>query len=207
MSDHEKPSDRRKELMATCGVKPELRHSRVARDFINEVTLDDESEWKDTLQAFVGEGTAPPEEKLKTVSRMLASQAITLDAIFTSMAQRAAANLGQYPEAVDHYMKHALKAQAGSRAALEALARLHQPREQVVKHVTVNEGGQAVVAENFHHHRAGDQNEKTGHQPHVCEPPLLGENAGGNSVSIGGDEGKAAMPAPRRKGHRRSQGK
>ncbi|OYU35259.1 MAG: hypothetical protein CFE35_09710 [Novosphingobium sp. PASSN1] len=42
------------------------------------------------------------------------------------------------------YMRLALKAQAACRSTLEALARLHQPREQTVKHVHVSEGGQAV---------------------------------------------------------------
>ena len=47
-------------------------------------------------------------------------------------------------------MRLALKAQSACRSTLEALARLHQPREQIVKHVHVNQGGQAVVADHFH---------------------------------------------------------
>ena len=209
---------RRGKLLAQAGIKPEMRHSRVARDFINDVTMDDESEWKDTLEAYLAEGRAPPEDKLLMVSRMLANQAITLDAIFTNMAQRAAANIGQYPEAVDHYMRHALKAQAGSRASLEALARLHQPREQIVKHVNVNEGGQAVFANQIHQNggKAGPTIEEqpseeadedtgsksqSGAQPHVQRtrgPALLGKEPTRQSVPVPRDEGQKAMPPARR---------
>lgn len=59
-------------------------------------------------------------------------------------------NLGEYPQAMERYTRLALKAQGNCRATLEALAKLHQPREQTVKHVHVNEGGQAVVADHFH---------------------------------------------------------
>jgi hypothetical protein len=38
---------------------------------------------------------------------------------------------------------------------LEALAKLHQPREQTVKHVHVNEGGQTVVTDHFRHQQPG----------------------------------------------------
>lgn len=205
----EPPTPKRKALLATCGVKPEMRHSRVARDFINDVTLDDESDWKDTLNAFVAEGTAPPEEKLKTVSRMLASQAITLDTIFTNMAQRAAANIGQYPDAVDHYIRHALKAQAGSRATLEALAKLHQPREQIVKHVNVNEGGQVVVAGQIHQHQQPGLNHENASQPYGPSAPLLGQDPQGHGVPVARDEGQEAMPTARRyvsgRAHRTSE--
>lgn len=198
MSDDAQTSDRRKALMAQVGVKPEMRHSRVARDFINDVTADDESEWKDTLNAFVAEGTAPPEEKLKSISRILVSQAITLDTIFTNMARRAAANLGRYPDAVDHYMRHALKAQAGSRATLEALAKLHQPREQIVKHVNVNEGGQAVFAGQIHQHQQPGSDHENASQPHGPNTPLLGQDPQGHGVPVSRDEGKEALPIARR---------
>ena len=88
-------------------------------------------------------------------TRILASQAISLDAIFTELARRSSANMGQHFEGMERYMRLALKAQSASRSTLEALARLHQPREQTVRHVHVNDGGQAVIADQFHHHGGG----------------------------------------------------
>lgn len=40
---------------------------------------------------------------------------------------------------------------------LEALAKLHHPRKRTVRHVHVNEGGQAVIVDKFHHHTGGQQ--------------------------------------------------
>src|SRR3546814_1735162 len=69
---------------------------------------------------------------LSLASRIFTSQAISLDALFTDMARRSGNNMGHYPDAADRYMRLALKAQAACRSTLEALARLHQPREQTV---------------------------------------------------------------------------
>lgn len=109
------------------------------------------------------------EGDLTFASRTLAAQAMTLDAIFTEMARRMACNMGEYLGATETYARIAMKAQAGSRAAIEALAKLHQPREQTVRHVHVNEGGQAVIADQFHHHTGGRENGQSGGQPHATE--------------------------------------
>ncbi|MEQ9379909.1 MAG: hypothetical protein RJP95_03545 [Pirellulales bacterium] len=104
---------------------------------------------------------------LSLASRILAAQAVTLDTMFTEFAKRAALNIGEHLGAVDSYGRMAMKAQANCRATLDVLAKLHQPREQTVRHVHVNEGGQAVVAEQFHHHAGGDRNAKSNEQSHA----------------------------------------
>jgi len=77
----------------------------------------------------------------KRLSNMLTAQAITLDTLFTELTRRAGINMGEYPQAAESYMRLALKAQSNSRATIEAIANLHRPREQIVKHVNVHEGG------------------------------------------------------------------
>lgn len=104
---------------------------------------------------------------LSIASRLLVAQAISLDGIFTEMARRASYNMREYPQAMEIFMRLALKAQAGSRATLAELAKLHQPREQTVRHVHVNEGGQAVIADQFHHHTGGQGNGKTADRSHA----------------------------------------
>jgi hypothetical protein len=107
---------------------------------------------------------------------MLYAQAMTLDTVFTELLRRSCANLGEYPIAAERYMHTALKAQVASRSTVEALTRLHQ--QQTVKHVHVNDGGQAVIADEFHHH-SGNNN---GTQPHASSrldasgTPLRREN-------------------------------
>jgi hypothetical protein len=147
---------------------------------------------------------------LRCASDMLVTQAHTLDAIFTDMTHRALMNVGKYPDVFHRYMALALKAQSNSRATIEALARLHQPREQVIRHVHVYEGGQAVVAEEFHHHSGGSQNAGIAHQPHAKGSPraaLPGANAIGETVPISGDQGREALPDARRQRKRSSAGK
>jgi hypothetical protein len=59
----------------------------------------------------------------------LAAQAVALDSIFHDLARRSAANMGQYVEAAETYMRLALKAQAQSRATMETLAEIKNPRQ------------------------------------------------------------------------------
>jgi hypothetical protein len=136
---------------------------------------------------------------LAWVSSMLAAQAVTLDNVFTELARRMAMNMGQHINATDTYARHAMKAQAQSRATLEALANLHRPREQTVRHVHVGQGGQAVVADQFHHHGRGGTNADPDEQSHATGaagaiPALPCQDPFGNGVPIPGGEREEAMP-------------
>ena len=136
-------------------------------------------------------------------SRMLAAQAVTLDTMFTELARRAAINMGEYINAAERYARLALKAQGNSRATLEALAKLHQHREQTVRHVHVNQGGQALVAEQFHHHTGGGQNVESAEQSHATSgagqcPALPGQDAIGATMPSPGGIRPAAMSDARR---------
>ena len=105
--------------------------------------------------------------------------------------------MGEYPEAAERW-RLALKAQGNCRATLGTLAKVHQPREQIVKHVHVNDGGQTVVADEFHHHTRGTENAETVKQSHTAGTPchgapLLSPNPIGEGVSIASREGKEAV--------------
>ncbi|KEO87820.1 hypothetical protein EH30_00120 [Erythrobacter sp. JL475] len=154
--------------------------------------------------AVFGDAMARAREGDKSLaSDILAAQAVTLDTMFTELARRSAVNMGEYLDASERYMRLALKAQANCRTTLEALAKLHQPREQTVKHVHVNEGGQAVVADQFHQHGGGSENGKSSEQSHATgasgeSPAMLGQDAEGNGVPIPGGEGPEAVQNARR---------
>ena len=140
---------------------------------------------------------------LAMVSEILAAQAVTLDSMFAEYARRSAINMGEYIDAAERYGRLALKAQGNCRATLDTLAKVHQPREQTVRHVHVNEGGQAIVADQFHNHTGGAENAKTVNQSHTagttCDSsPLLSQNTEGNGVPITSREGEAAMQDARR---------
>jgi len=166
----------------------------------------------DYADVYRERGAKAAKGDLSFASRMLAAQAFTLDTIFAETARRMAANMGEHLPAVEIYARIALKAQANSRATLEALAKLHQPREQTVRHVHVNEGGQAVIADQVHHHAAttgGSANAKNDEQPHApCNanpsgaagqsPALPSPNPQGPAVPIPSDKAREAVPDARR---------
>lgn len=142
---------------------------------------------------------------------MLAAQADALNSMFTEMARRAAANMGQYIAATETYMRLGLKAQAQCRATIEALDRLASGRVQTVKHVHVNEGGQAIVADQFHQHTGGKENGKSAEQPHATgtageSPTLPSPDALGQAVPIPGGEGQSPVPNARRQRQWRAKG-
>lgn len=143
------------------------------------------------------------EGDLAMASRMLAAQAITLDSMFTELTRRAAVNLGEYMDASERYGRLALRAQSNCRTTLEALAKLHQPREQTVRHVHVNEGGQAVVADHFHNHAGGGTNVETSKQSHATaaaskRASLLSSDPQGNEVPVARSEGPKQVQDARR---------
>jgi len=192
---------------------PWTRHGLAALEFQGQITRGLPDKDKPGLPDFANDLKKRGEKlgggDLELAGHLLASQAVTLDAIFTEMARRSGLNMGEYLDASERYMRLALKAQANSRATLEALAKLHQPREQTVRHVHVNEGGQAVIADQFHHHAGGRENGQTADQPHAQSsrgPAMLGQDAHGNGVPVPGDQGAKQVPDARRQGKRRAQG-
>ncbi len=156
----------------------------------------------DYAAAIRAKGDFAEKGELGFASRMLSAQAVTLDNIFTEMARRMALNMGEYLGATETYARIALKAQAQSRATLEALAKLHQPREQTVRHVHVNEGGQAVIADQFHHHTGGQENGKAADQSHATGkagscPAMLSQDQEGNEMPVTSSKGAEALPNAR----------
>ena len=189
---------------------PDFRHAMPNAQLLNAHFNGSESTpgLGDYANALQDRGDKAAKGDLEFASRMLAAQASTLDTIFAEMARRMACNMGEYLGTTETSARIALKAQANSRATLEALAKLHQPREQTVRHVHVNEGGQAVIADQFHHHAGpatgGQENGKPIEQPHATGaagtgPALPRSHPFGQGVPIPGGEGQGAVPDARRR--------
>ena len=183
---------------------PDFRHAVTATQIHKAQFggMDGAPGYGDYADAIRATGDVAANGDLAFASRLLSAQAVTLDNIFTEMARRMAINMAEYLGATETYARIALKAQAQSRATLEALAKLHQPREQTVRHVHVNEGGQAVIADQFHHHTGGQENAENADQcqatgaagPSAALPspdPLR------DSVPVASREREAAMPYAR----------
>ena len=78
---------------------------------------------------------------MSRVEKMLAHQALTLDAIFNNMALRA--SRAEYVKNTDIFLKLALKAQAQARSTAEALALLKNP-QPYIRQANVTTGPQQV---------------------------------------------------------------
>ncbi|WP_053106505.1 hypothetical protein [Aurantiacibacter atlanticus] len=199
------------DTMARVIVSPFLRHGCLGHGVAAKAfgKLPSEPDYNDFGKAIKARAKAAAEGDLTLATEILVSQALSLDAMFAELARRSVMNFGDYPLAAERYARLAFKAQSNSRASLEALAKLHQPREQTVRHVHVNEGGQAVIADNVHHHGGGKENENSNGQPHTTNTAgtssaLLGQDAEGNGLPISSSEGQPAMPNARRQRKRRT---
>ncbi len=82
-------------------------------------------------------------ERTKAES-LLQCQAITLNAIFSEMARRAALNMNSNIPATEAYMRMALRAQNQSRATLETLSAVKNPSVVIAKQANISTGHQQV---------------------------------------------------------------
>lgn len=199
------PDETGAQAMARKLMHPALKNAAAASTFTDKM-IGSQIELPglhDYVRHFQDVSEKAAEGDLRMVSRMLAAQAVTLDSMFAELARRSAMNMGDYINASELYGRLALKAQANCRATLEALAKLHQPREQTVRHVHVNEGGQAVVADHFHNHSGGSENAKSSNQCHATgtagtSPALPSPDALGSGMPVPDSERQAAMQNARR---------
>ena len=74
----------------------------------------------------------------------LTAQTVTLDAMFSELARRAALNMGEYLSATESYMRLALKAQAQCARTIEVLANMKNPPIVYAKQMNVANGNQQV---------------------------------------------------------------
>lgn len=199
--------------MSRVMVAPYVRHGTIAEGIADKMIgkgkLPGEPRFDDYGHDLKARADKIAGGDMKLATELLTAQALSLDAIFTEYARRSILNAGEYLDAADRYMRIAMKAQAGSRQAIEALGKLHQPREQTVRHVHVNEGGQAVIADEFHHHTGGRENGQSSEQPHAtgtgaagASPALPCPDPLGPAVPIPGGEGQGPVPDARRQGQR-----
>lgn len=199
------PDETGAQALARKLLQPEARHAHTASSFASKmlgtaIELPGLKDFSDHMKVALAKAESGD---LSFASRLLAAQAITLDSMFTELARRSAVNMGEYMDASERYGRLAMKAQSNCRATLEALAKLHQPREQTVRHVHVNEGGQAVIADQFHNHTGGQRIAGNDEQSHATGgagegPALPSANPLGESVPIPGREGEAALQDARR---------
>ena len=186
------------ETVAKAMLGPGIRHGHIAAVLAGQM-LSGTGEAVDLMDAaaIVDQRSAQAVSgDMSFASATLVSQATTCDMMFAEFARRSARQIGENIDVAERYARLAMKAQSNCRATLEALAKLHQPREQTVRHVHVGNGGQAVVADEFHqHHGRGLENERPD-QCHAADAETAFTGTALPSPDTIGD----GMPVPSRQG-------
>lgn len=81
---------------------------------------------------------------LRDAEALLMAQAVTLNALFTQLVNRAQMNIGAHLDAADRYMRLALKAQSQCRGTLETLAAIKNPPTVFARQANIAHGPQQV---------------------------------------------------------------
>jgi hypothetical protein len=185
-----------------------------AQDFVNanvlqlaNVTMRNEKPSVEGLNASLALiGAIAPENELEAA---LASQMAATHELSMEMLRRT--RMTDNREAMREYGNMATKLTRTFTTQMKALSEWRRGGEQVVRHVHVNEGGQAVVAEtiNIGGHQNGKELKQAHeqHQQGARGSEVLGYDPPGHEVPVSSDEGQEAVPAPRRKGDGRAKGK
>jgi len=125
-----KPNETDAATKARTALRPTVNAAVTLRTFLGSLHPDmDLSELVTELSNQCAKAT---DGDFTRAEGMLTAQAHTLDAIFGSLARRAALNMGEYVDAADRYMRLALKAQSQCRATLETLAMIKNPHPTVI---------------------------------------------------------------------------
>ncbi|MHC9419869.1 hypothetical protein ACYZX9_14870 [Sphingomonas citri] len=95
-------------------------------------------------QALHDRAKAVRDNKLGSAEDMLTAQAAALNAMFLELARQSGANMGEYMQAAETYMRLALKAQAQCRATLETLATIKNPPVVYARQANIANGPQQV---------------------------------------------------------------
>lgn len=189
--------------VARSELAPEVRHGALALNASSDLFNGDRAGVMDMAAAMEDIASETGAQDMSGINRLLTAQALSLDTLFTQMVRKAHLNLASYPDAAERYMRLAFKAQAQSRATLETLVKMHQPREQTVRHVHVGPQGQAVFIENLHGGLGNARIDERAHAQGVAGSAMLGYDAAGNGVQIPGGEGQTPLPNARRRPRQR----
>lgn len=98
----------------------------------------------DMVASLKESGTAVNNGDLKGAEQMLNAQAVSLNSIFAELARRSAMNVGEHMDAMERYMRLALKAQGQCRATLETLAAIKNPPVVFARQANISNGPQQV---------------------------------------------------------------
>lgn len=129
----------KKNHIAKVAMSPEFSAASVVAAYNREVELD----FFTLMAQLEAQHASLAADNLAQAENMLLSQAVALQAIFTKLAVRAMSTTGQ--DQIQCMLGLALRAQSGSRATLQTLGELKNPRHTTfVKQANIAQGQQQV---------------------------------------------------------------
>lgn len=134
------------EILASIAVSGTYASSLTAKAFADSLfAKENETDFGAILGVVADISNRAAKNDLSNLERMLAAQAVALDAVFNNMARRAAANLSKHTAATEIYMRMAFKAQSQCRTTVETLAEIKNPRSVAfVRQANIAQGHQQV---------------------------------------------------------------
>ena len=138
----EKPGVSRERQLANIALDPLFGGAVIASSFGKH--LSGETDFTALYEALHDRAKAIRGNKLGSAEDMLTAQAAALNAMFLELARRSGANMGEYIQAAETYMRLALKAQAQCRATLETLATIKNPPVVYARQANIANGPQQV---------------------------------------------------------------
>ena len=133
-------AERRAKQNAAMSIAPAFSAAGVVQSF----SIFGELDYVELVEQLTDQCRSVQRGDLTREEAILTAQAHSLDAIFASMARRAALNVGEYIGAAETYLKLALKAQSQCRATLETLATIKSPPVVFAKQANIAHGPQQV---------------------------------------------------------------
>ena len=137
------PDGNPEKVMADLSVSPFLNGGMVVQAFTTNLMGQDAAGITEVVESLRDSARKAGDGDLSTLEAMLISQATALQTIFASYARRAQAQTQQ--RNLEAFMGMALKAQAQSRATIQAVIELKYPRQATfVKQANIAHGPQQV---------------------------------------------------------------
>ena len=191
----EKPGVSKERQLADLALDPLFGAAVIASSFGKPVA--GETDFTALYVALHDRAKAIRGNKLGSAEDMLTAQAAALNAMFLEMARRSGANMGEYMQAAETYMRLALKAQAQCRATLETLANIKNPPVVYARQANIANGPQQVnngVSASRASNQASPPNEllETGHGKRL-DPRTTGAAISGDPAleAVGAIDGAA----------------
>lgn len=124
---HLEPGETIEQRLAKQVIEGVVGNAFVSLQFAQQSGVVSESVLPEIVEATEAAVEATKRGGTAQADALLTSQAITLNAVFLELSRRAAKNMGEYPAAMERYLRLALKAQAQCRTTLESLAEIRNP--------------------------------------------------------------------------------